>query len=155
TACRMDALAVGGAAACVLRIPALRAIAHERRMGVGTAALLVFLTGIPLTHGYDNSILAGETLGYSLLAVASAAFVLWAARLDGRAALGAGWLLNWAPLRSCGKYSYAMYVFHNLLHCLVGKPWLMARFGKLPPLPIAFLYALAVFAASYAAAVCS
>jgi peptidoglycan/LPS O-acetylase OafA/YrhL len=155
TACRMDALALGGAGACVLRIPALRETARKRQADVAAAALLVFLSGIPLTHVYDNNRLTGETFGYSLLALSSAAFVMWVALLDGRAPFGVGWLLNWAPLRSCGKYSYGMYVFHNLLHKLVGEPWLVARFGKLPPLPIAFVYGLAVFLISYGVAFCS
>jgi peptidoglycan/LPS O-acetylase OafA/YrhL len=117
--------------------------------------LLVFLAGIPLTHMYDNASRGGETLGYSLLAFSSAAFVMWVAMLEGRVPFGVGWLLNWAPLRSCGRFSYAMYVFHNLLHQLVGEQWLVGRFGKLPELPIVFLYALAVFAVSYVAAACS
>jgi peptidoglycan/LPS O-acetylase OafA/YrhL len=167
TACRMDALALGGAAACVLRISALKEAACRRQPQLLAAALVVFLAGVPLTHLYDNGRWAGETFGYSLLAGSSSAFVLWAAVLGSHtaagshgavrshAAAGAARLLNFAPLRSCGKYSYAIYVFHNLLHQLVGEPWLMARFGKPPPLPVVFLYALAVFALSYLAAVCS
>jgi peptidoglycan/LPS O-acetylase OafA/YrhL len=155
TACRMDALALGGAAACVLRIPALQEAARKWHSQLAVAALLVFLAGIPLTRIYDTGTWAGETLGYSALAVSSSAFVLWAAMLDSRAAHGAARLLSWAPLRSCGRYSYAIYVFHNLLHSLVGEPWLIARFGKLPPLPVAFLYALVVFAVSYVAAAVS
>jgi peptidoglycan/LPS O-acetylase OafA/YrhL len=155
TACRMDALALGAAGACVLRIPDLRAIARQRQADVAAAALLVFLLGIPLTHVYDNSHLAGETLGYTLLALCSAVFVMWIALLGGHAPYGVGWLLNWLPLRSCGKYSYGMYVFHNLLHKLVGEPWIIARFGKLPPLPIVFVYGLVVFLVSYLVAFCS
>jgi peptidoglycan/LPS O-acetylase OafA/YrhL len=155
TACRMDALALGGAAACVLRIPALHEAACKRQSQLLGGALLVFLAGVPLTHIYDNGRWTGETLGYSMLAVSSSAFVLWAAMSAGRAASGVARLLNFAPLRSVGRYSYAIYVFHNLLHQLVGEPLLSARFGKLPPLPIVFLYAIAIFAASYAAAVCS
>jgi len=155
TACRMDALALGGAGACVLRVPALRDAVRKRQSEMAAAALLVFLVGVPLTDMYDNGSLAGETLGYSLLAVSCAAFVMWVALLEGRAPFGVGWLLNSPPLRSCGKYSYAMYVFHNLFHALVGEPWLTARFGKLLPLPVAFIYALAVFATSYVAAFCS
>jgi peptidoglycan/LPS O-acetylase OafA/YrhL len=37
----------------------------------------------------------------------------------------------------------------------VGEPWLVARFGKLPPLPIAFVYGLAVLLISYGVAFCS
>ena len=161
TACRMDALALGGAAACVLRIPALKEAAYKRQSQLLGAAVLVFLAGMPLTHMYDNGRWIGETLGYSLLAVSSSALVLWAAisgvhaASGGCAGSGAARLLNWAPLRSIGRYSYAIYIFHNLLHWLVGVPWLSARFGKLPPLPVVFLYALGVLAISYLAAVCS
>jgi peptidoglycan/LPS O-acetylase OafA/YrhL len=155
TACRMDALAIGGAAACVLRIPAFKDAAYKRQSAVAAAALLVFLAGIPLTHMYDIGRWTGETFGYSLLAVSSGAFVLWAAIADPGGAHRAARLLSWAPLRSVGRYSYAIYIFHNLLHWLIGVPWLSARFGKLPPLPVVFLYALAVFAISYLAAVCS
>ena len=161
TACRMDALALGGAGACLLRITALKEVAYKRQSQLLGAAVLVFLAGIPLTHMYDNGRWPAETFGYSLLAVSSGAFVLWAAisgshaASGGRAASGAARLLSWAPLRSVGRYSYAIYIFHNLLHWLVGVPWLSARFGKLPPLPVVFLYALGVFAISYLAAVCS
>jgi len=155
TACRMDALALGGAAACVLRIPALKEAVCKRQSQLLGAALLVFLAGVPLTRMYDNGRWAGETFGYSLLAASASAFVLWAATSGGRAPSGAARLLSFAPLRSVGRYSYAIYIFHNLLHQLVGQPWLMAHVGKLPPLPIAFVYALVVFAVSYVAAFCS
>ncbi|HEY4751170.1 MAG TPA: acyltransferase [Steroidobacteraceae bacterium] len=156
TACRMDALALGGAGACLLRIPAWREALRTRLHHlVGVVALLVVLLGIPLTHFYNRYKLSGETLGYTLLAFSSAAFVTWAAMLDGRASKGVGAVLAWAPLRSCGRYSYAMYVFHNLLHKLVGEPWLIAKFGKNPPLPAVFVYALAVLGVSYLLAFCS
>jgi peptidoglycan/LPS O-acetylase OafA/YrhL len=48
-----------------------------------------------------------------------------------------------------------MYIFHMPLHQLVGKAWLIARFGKLPPLPVVFTYGLVVFLVSYLAAFCS
>ena len=151
TACRMDALALGGAGACLLRIPELRPALRARLTLIGGAALVVFLAGIPLTHLYNRDSLSGATYGYTLLAGSSAAFVTWAAMLEGRqlTGFGVGSLLCWAPLRSCGRYSYAMYVFHNLLHKLLGEPWLLSRFGRLPPLPIVFLYALAILLCTY------
>ncbi|HUJ53223.1 MAG TPA: acyltransferase [Steroidobacteraceae bacterium] len=157
TACRMDALALGGAGACLLRIPTLEAALRAKLPLVGTAALLVFVAGIPLTHLYNRDALSGATLGYTLLALSSAAFVTWTAMLEGRAlsGIGVGAMLASAPLRSCGRYSYAMYVFHNLLHKLIGEPWLIGRFGKLPPLPIVFLYALSVLLITYVLAFCS
>jgi peptidoglycan/LPS O-acetylase OafA/YrhL len=81
--------------------------------------------------------------------------VMWTVMLDGRAPTALGSLLAWSPLRSCGKYSYAMYVFHNLLHKLLGEPWLIARFGKQTPVPVAVVYSLAVLLISYALAFCS
>lgn len=155
TACRMDALALGAAAASVLRNSALREEMRRRLPAVGGVALLVFLTGVPLTHLYARDRLAGETFGYTLLAFSSAAFVMWAALPLGRAPTVIGSLLAWAPLVSCGKYSYAMYVFHNLLHKLLGEPWLIGRFGKQPPLHVAFAYTLAVLLISYVLAFCS
>jgi peptidoglycan/LPS O-acetylase OafA/YrhL len=145
TACRMDALALGGAGACLLRMPKLRDAVRARVDLLGVVALAVFLVGIPLTHLYDRDRVSGETLGYTLLAFSSATFVSWAAMSEARAAA----VLAWAPLRSLGKYSYAMYVFHNLIHKLLGEPWLTASFGKEPPLPVIFGYALGVLLVSY------
>jgi len=155
TACRMDALALGGAGACVLRIPRLRETVQRRQVQIPAAALLLFVAGALLTHMYDNSTVASETVGYSFLALSCAAFVLWAAMPGGRGAPGLAALLGWSVLRSCGKYSYGIYVLHNLLHELAGRPLLTARFGKLPPLPIAFAYAVVVLVASYLLAFCS
>jgi peptidoglycan/LPS O-acetylase OafA/YrhL len=155
TACRMDALSLGGAAACLLRIPVWRETLRRRLPLVGGVALAVFLAGVPLTHLYNRASLTGETVGYTLLAFSSAAFVTWAALQDARTRNPVGRLLASLPLRSCGKYSYAMYVFHNLLHKLLGEPWLIGRFGERPPLPVVFLYALAVLLMTYALSLCS
>jgi peptidoglycan/LPS O-acetylase OafA/YrhL len=155
TACRMDALALGAAGACVLRNPALREQMRARGRLVGIIGLLVFLFGMPLTHLYNRDTLSGETLGYTLLAFSSATFVTWAALGEARALTGGGSLLTWVALRSCGKYSYAMYVFHNLLHKLLGEPWLIGRFGRQPPLPVVFVYALVVLGVTYLLARCS
>jgi len=149
TACRMDALALGGAGACLVRIPALAETLRTRLPLVGAASLGLFVVGLPLTQLYNRDSLSGATYGYTFLALSSAAFVTWAAMLEGRAGFGVGSLLSSAPLRSCGRYSYGMYVFHNLLHKLLGEPWLTRTFGKLPLLPVVFLYAAAVLLVTY------
>jgi peptidoglycan/LPS O-acetylase OafA/YrhL len=156
TACRMDALALGGAGACALRIPQLRERLLSRLPALSALVLVLFLAGAALTHVYDRDRWSGETFGYTLLAFCSAAFVTAAAVMPGSAARGGvGALLTWAPLRSCGIYSYAMYVFHGLLHKLVGEPWLVATFGERPSVQVAFVYALAVLAVSYLLGFCS
>jgi len=157
TACRMDALALGGAGACLVRIAALSEAIRARLPLVAAAALAVFAVGLPLTQLYNRDSLTGATYGYTFLAVSSAVFVTWMAMLEGRALTGfrLSSLLSSAPLRSCGRYSYGMYVFHNLLHKLLGEPWLTRTFGKLPPLPVVFLYAVGVLLATYVLAFCS
>lgn len=148
TGCRMDALALGGAGACALRVSALREQLSRRLPLLAATALVVFIVGIPLTRFYATDRLSGATFGYSSLAFSSAAFVTWAALSDtGRTSIAR--VLTWMPLRSCGRYSYAMYVFHNLLHKLLGEPWLVGRFGQQPPLAAVLGYALAVLLISY------
>jgi peptidoglycan/LPS O-acetylase OafA/YrhL len=152
TACRMDALALGGAAACLLWIPHWRAWIETRSNALALGGIVLFLAGIPLTHIYDRYQWAGETLGYALLAICSATLVIASASPDRRPRSAVAELLSVAPLRSIGKYSYAMYIFHGLLHKLLGEPWLVARFGKAPPMAPVLLYSLVLLAVTYALA---
>jgi peptidoglycan/LPS O-acetylase OafA/YrhL len=147
TACRMDALALGGAGACILRLPELREWLGSRVRTLALLSALLFVAGIPLTHYYDRTSLAGETIGYTLLALSSAGFVTAVAVPEARAGLAS--LLSWRPLTSCGRYSYAMYVFHQILHKLVGEPWLHARFGNQPTTQVMFFYCVAILLVTY------
>jgi peptidoglycan/LPS O-acetylase OafA/YrhL len=154
TACRMDALALGAAGACILRLPALceqfRAQAPRAlRLGAG-----IFLVAIPLTHLYDRRLWSGETWGYSVLALVSALLVTTLA-VAGRSVPRLNAMLASAPLRSMGKYSYAMYVFHGLLHKLVGEPWLLARYGAAVPVAPVLVYAVVLLIVSYLLGYCS
>lgn len=153
TACRMDALALGSAGACLARMPLLRERLQARTTGMLLAALALFLAAIPLTHLYDRHRWTGETFGYSVLALTSALFVTAVALLAARTRLGS--VLASQPLRSVGKYSYAMYVFHGLLHKLVGEPWLVARYGAGIPAGAVLVYALALLLVSYLLGYCS
>lgn len=153
TICRMDSLVLGGAGACVLRVPSLRHWVSSRLGVLGCATLILFAAGIPLTHAYATTGASGETLGYTLLALCSATFVMSVALSKCRSRIGS--LLSWAPLRSFGKYSYAMYIFHNLLHKLWGEPWLIARFGERPAVQTVFAYGLVILLMSYLLAFCS
>jgi peptidoglycan/LPS O-acetylase OafA/YrhL len=156
TVCRMDALALGAAGACVLRIPELRYQLLSRLWSISALALVLFLVGVPLTHIYDRDSWTGQTFGYTILALCSAAFVAAVAVLPAdRARAGIFAPLSWPLLRSCGKYSYAMYVFHGLLHKWLGEPWLVANFGERPTVQVAYAYAFVVLAASYLLGFCS
>ena len=148
TPCRMDALALGAAAACMLRLPRLREWVASRMRTLALLGALLFVAGIALTHAYDRTALAGETAGYSLLALSSAVFVTAAAVPD-RSLAGLAALLSWRPLASCGRLSYAIYVFHGLLHKLLGEPWLHARFGNEPTTRVIFFYSVAILLVSY------
>ncbi len=148
TPCRIDALALGAAGACALRISPLRQwLAGNVRMVLG-AALVAFLLGVPITHVYDRYAWSGETIGYSLLAMVSAAFVT-AIAVSREGEVRAATVLAWTPLRSIGRYSYAIYVFHGLLIKMVGEPWMISRFGVGPPPMAVIVYLLAITASSY------
>ena len=123
-ATRMDALALGGAAAAGLREPSLASWAVRRRrslLGSGVASLLA---GGLISRGYNFVDPVTLSLGYTFLAIGFALVVGGAAAAD----LGGAGLapLRWAPLRSVAKYSYAMYVLSVPLHFLIGKPLLSA-----------------------------
>ena len=147
TACRMDALALGAAGACLLSLPGLRHYLQHRRRETMIFALALFLAAIPLTHAYDRMLWRGETLGYTVLALCAAIFVTAVA--SDSAATRHNSVLAWLPLRSIGKYSYAMYVFHGLLNKLIGQPWLVARYGDTPSTAAVFFYAVTLLLISY------
>jgi len=153
TTSHLDALALGGAGACLLRIPAARAWLASRLSAVNIGALALFVVGVPITRAYNTDSIACQILGYTLLALCCATLVTTAAAGDERGKPTVlSRILCWAPLRSFGKYSYAIYIFHQLIHKLLGEPWMLATFGIRPPAHIVYLYSLTIGVVSFGAA---
>ena len=155
TICRMDALALGAAVAAVLRIPDDRERLARWRGGVPLAAGALFVVGFLATRGYPRSSYSDQTFGYTILAITFAALVLTAV-LDHQR--GHGWIgatFQIAALRSFGKYSYAIYLFHQPLNQMVGVPLLHRLRPQGTGLVAGCAYMAAVTAASYAMALVS
>jgi peptidoglycan/LPS O-acetylase OafA/YrhL len=111
TPARMDPLAVGAALALISREPRDRAVAARFSKPVLLVAGLALALMFVLRHGLRFQDPVVGTFGFSLLAVFFGAllFVGLTAPPTGRA----GRALSAAPFRFFGKYSYALYVFHQ------------------------------------------
>ena len=159
--CRMDALVLGAAVAVVARDPGLFAKLRAHANTIMLLAVAVALPALILTHGFERTSFYGQTVGYSAFAIIFAMMVLAAALADAHKdtqQLTKAWrmLLVSTPLRTLGKYSYAMYIFQRPLHKLVGEP-LMHRIGiavTSSPL-LAFLYIVAMTLLTLALAMAS
>lgn len=111
TACRADTLLLGGALALLLRSPqpGLRKSVVRWTPALALAAALALIAiAIPL-HGLDwkDSRLL-QTVGYTLVAIASCGLIAWTQREH------SGRFLRHASLRFFGRYSYGIYMLHLL-----------------------------------------
>jgi peptidoglycan/LPS O-acetylase OafA/YrhL len=156
TLARMDALALGAAAAVLLRDPA----AAARLAPKLPSALIVATLALAATaaFGMARTGEVTEIAGYSLLAIV---FALLIARGVIEQAGGGGRIaavLSLRPLRFFGKYSYAIYVFHLPLHILVSRvllPDQLAYRGAARYVEIQLVYALVMTAVLLGMAVLS
>ena len=151
TVCRMDALALGGAVAAVLRIPAYHEAAVRYRK-VTLAVTALFVLGFLATRGYPRTSYLDQTFGYTILAVTFAVLVMVTVLDHER---GRGWIgaaFQNPVLRSFGTYSYGIYVFHQPLNQMVGEPILHHVVPGGIGLKAGGVYMLCASAASYALA---
>ncbi|MCX6627925.1 MAG: acyltransferase [Candidatus Solibacter sp.] len=107
TLCRFDTLAFGALGALLVRDPRGLGLAMRARPILLTAAGIGVAVSIAIggTSSYHPAM---NTIGFTSLAILFAYLILWASA--GGAGLHAA--LRFGPLRSIGKYSYAMYIFH-------------------------------------------
>jgi peptidoglycan/LPS O-acetylase OafA/YrhL len=155
TICRMDALALGGAVAAVMRMPAVHDRLRQSRRGIAMAAAGLFLIGLFATRGYPRAGELDQTFGYTILAIAFAVLVLIVVLEHER---GRGWIgavFRNRVLRTFGTYSYAIYLFHQPINQMIGEPLLQQWFPRGPGFKYGCMYMLAVTAVSYVLAVLS
>jgi len=157
TTARADAFGVGALLAVTVRSPAwtghLRARLVPVFLGVSAALLVVVFLGRGFQQYAPPVLLAGQSvisLWFGLLM-----FATLAPANGGESVLAR--VLSSTALRTCGKYSYAMYVLHFPLHALVRTDVASFVDQATPPMQIMITvgYTLAILAASTALAVVS
>lgn len=126
---RCDTLA-WGALAAVIASDAGRLSSIQSRLPVvmGIAAALLLLCGVQ-AGGFEKLQPLVQSAGYTLFAILFASIVLRASSPDAQSSS-----LTWTPLRTLGRYSYAMYVFHwplcRLVQALLERAGLSPQTGE-------------------------
>jgi peptidoglycan/LPS O-acetylase OafA/YrhL len=128
--CRADALALGALAAIAVRRAGWLSVI-EPRLGRLAAATFALLAAVAVASGgLVRTHVVTQTIGYTVVAVASAVVIVGAtlatARGGGRFAA-----LSSPILRSYGRYSYGIYVWHLPLHLFVTRKLIAPRLAGL------------------------
>jgi peptidoglycan/LPS O-acetylase OafA/YrhL len=155
TVCRMDALACGALAAVLAGSPVLLRLVREHADWLLVGVLLVLMAGTAFTHSYTAYDAATLTAGQTLLALCTTLTLLvLVAGSRGPIATWVNALLSLSPLRSVGRVSYAMYIFHLPVATAFVHPLLLPSLKKLGSgFPV--WYALVNIVCSYAVALAS
>jgi peptidoglycan/LPS O-acetylase OafA/YrhL len=149
--CRMDALALGAAAAVVIRRRDVVDVMRRHSTAMILCTLGILFAGAIVSHVYDTHDVLTITVGYTILAIGFAVLVLVAgAGASRRLASIIQRLLSLAALRSVGKYSFAMYVLHLPIELSL-DPWLLTA---VKPVGAAYpiVYSAIIAVLSYVAA---
>jgi peptidoglycan/LPS O-acetylase OafA/YrhL len=111
TPARMDSLAIGGLCAVALRSPRGHELFRRLWRPVLLVSLVALVVELALAGSTSTDPLATRTVGFSLLAVASACLVTGTVLNSGGSSI---WqrLIESRWLRVFGKYSYAIYLLH-------------------------------------------
>lgn len=154
TICRMDALALGAAAACLVRIPAALARISKMTRMIAWSAATVFLITVFATRGLAAYDIRAQSVGYTLLALTFTLTLLLTVLPAKGIVATAMRILGSTTLRPIGRYSYGMYVLHLPLHVFVGMPILHRLVAEVTP-GVALTYTALMTVATFAAAAVS
>lgn len=137
---RLDALVLGGLLALLLRMESAAVRGTLRRSATWISGVSAFALAIVLWYrGWSHLDPWMQGVGYALLDVLFAGLVLTAT--SGATHPGVVRVLSWSGLRSLGKYSYGLYVFHLIiLRALMETDrgatlWAQILPVSLPPVP--------------------
>lgn len=155
TFCRLDTLAVGAWIALAARGPAgLAGI-----LNTGRIAALLGAIGILGVFAWQRTLFEGPwlfTIGLSAVAIFFGGMLVLLLATNG--ASFPIRILNNRFLRSIGRYSYAMYLFHLPIQLYVSHHWFTRQpilDGKIPALAGQFVVHLQLFATTYLLAMAS
>jgi peptidoglycan/LPS O-acetylase OafA/YrhL len=124
TVCRVDALAVGGLVAVLVRAPALAQRALRWLPGLFGIAGGMLVALIVRRHGLFWLDHPTQLVAYTSLALLGGSTLLFVSLRPGHALTRA---LEWRGLVFFGKYSYGLYIFHYMLWPFLAKALPVAR----------------------------
>jgi peptidoglycan/LPS O-acetylase OafA/YrhL len=154
TVCRMDALALGAAAAALVRIPTALERLRRSVPAVAIVATITVLAAAGATRGFALYDISTQTVGYTLLSLAFALIILLAALPTTGVLQILMRVLACTPLRYIGRYSYGMYVFHLPLHVFFGAE-IMHRIAPHPTAAQALAYTTVMMGVAFVVAALS
>lgn len=155
TVCRMDALACGALVAILAGMSGLMDFVRRHATAWLVAALVLMAAGVPLTDSYSDLNPGSLSEGQSILALGMGIVVLvMAAGSRNRIPAAVDAVLRLAPLRSVGKVSYAMYIFHLPIATGIIAPYVLPGLKRLGP-GFAVWYGLVNIVCSYVLALVS
>ncbi len=150
TVCRMDALAIGAAAAVLSRSERLDRWLQTHRNTAFAYCLAALAGAAVISNVYEIYSAATFSIGHPALALAFALAVLNLASIDiHRESHWLARVLSYGWVRSIGRYSFAMYVFHLPIEIAFGSriERLLQFSGSVRPI----LFSLSLILLSYLA----